>query len=310
MSVRIQPKNPKMERRDTSLFDGIEVRFGSPELRVDGAFPKIRGYAAVFNQLSQPLFWGMRERIRPGAFKESIDKKDDVRALFNHNPSQVLGRTPSTLKLNEDKIGLHYIIDPPDTSLGNDVMKLIERGDVTQSSFGFKSLDEEYKKEDGQFIRELIRVQLFDVSPVTYPAYTGTSVSVRSLVECDDEYEKTLETFHRDLKLTLDPPYYRSPENERKMRLHKLELYGSIVEANEEAEFRAQKIQSIKFDKASWTLARAKTWCSDHGFKNDKVDDTGNWYRFRQFDPAECSGAFETLTKNMPKGVQMTACKA
>lgn len=141
---------------------------------------KIVGYAAVFNRRSQDL-GGFVEVIRPGAFTEAI-QTDDVRGLWNHDANFVLGRNKSgTLRLVEDDIGLRYEIDAPDTQTIRDlVMAPMERGDVDQSSFGFMTVSDEWRHEDGQLVRELIKCGLFDVSPVTYPAYLDTKSAVRS----------------------------------------------------------------------------------------------------------------------------------
>lgn len=160
----------------------IEKRAFPIEFRVEGdETPKIRGYAAVFGKLSEPMM-GFREKIAPGAFKKTL-KEADVRALFNHDPNIVLGRSSSgTLELREDDQGLWMEIDPPDTAQGRDVMKLVERGDVDQASFAFRVIKDTWENERGKTpIRTLEEVQLFDVSPVTYPAYPQTSVDVRSV---------------------------------------------------------------------------------------------------------------------------------
>jgi uncharacterized protein len=150
------------------------------ELRQEPGEPlKIRGYAAVFDQLSEPLF-GFRERILPGAFKKSVDA--DVRALVGHDPSQIIGRTKSgTLTLREDQHGLYTEIDPPNTQLGRDTVESIKRGDLDQMSFGFQVVSDKWKHEDKELIRELVEVDLFDVSVVAFPAYSQTEVSVRSM---------------------------------------------------------------------------------------------------------------------------------
>lgn len=140
---------------------------------------KIRGYAAVFDQLSEPLP-GFRELILPGAFKNSL--KSDVRALVGHDPSQIIGRTKSgTLTLREDDHGLYAEIYPPNTQLGRDTVESIRRGDLDQMSFGFQVVSDKWRHEDKELIRELVEVELFDVSVVAFPAYTQTEVSVRSL---------------------------------------------------------------------------------------------------------------------------------
>lgn len=311
--MKVQQKMPQLEARPTSLFDGgTGLNLGLPELREDGAFPKIRGYAAVFNQLSQPLGWGMRERIRPGAFKDTIANGADVRALFNHDPSQILGRNKAgTLRLEEDNIGLRYVIDPPNTTLGRDVIESIRRGDVTQSSFGFRSKDEEYKKENGEFVRELVAVDLFDVSPVTYPAYTGTSVGVRTLFPNmkEEEVRSVIEPFFRDIKRALEPPPLLLPEFEKKLQLRRLQLHGDTLRTLQDKERAALQIQVVKFDKRSWSTERASTWLAEHGYKSDKLEEVLNCYRFLQMDAAEVRGELEVVTDGLPRGVMIVACK-
>lgn len=154
-----------------------DVRY---EAKEDGS---IVGYAAVHNRYSQDL-GGFIEIIEPGAFEGR--EKDDVRALFNHDSNIVLGRTTSgTLKLRVDSEGLAYEITPPETTWGRDVAAMIKRGDVTQSSFGFtipKGGSEFEQRSDGVIVHRIKKVaRLYDVSPVTFPAYQDTEVSVRSL---------------------------------------------------------------------------------------------------------------------------------
>lgn len=148
----------------------------------DGKPKKIEGHAAVFNQWSETLgYWfPYKEKVMPGAFTETIEK-DDIRALFNHDPNYVLGRNKSgTLELREDDQGLFVSITPPDTQWARDLMTSIARGDITQMSFGFKVISDRWGLEDGEDIRELHKVKLYDVSPVTFPAYPQTDVGVRS----------------------------------------------------------------------------------------------------------------------------------
>lgn len=156
-----------------------EIRSCVAELRADHDDGKIRGYAAVFDSLSEDL-GGFREKIAKGAFADTLNA--DVRALWNHDANIVLGRTTSgTLTLREDSHGLAIEIDPPDTQQARDLLVSIRRGDISQMSFGFYTKADEWEKRDGENIRTLRKVELFDVSPVTYPAYADTSVATRSL---------------------------------------------------------------------------------------------------------------------------------
>ena len=168
---------------------GLTLRVTRKE---DGALPKIEGYAALFNSNSEDM--GFVERIKAGAFKNAL-KISDARALFNHDPNYILGRQSNgTLVLKEDKKGLFMSVQPPDTQLVRDmVLSPIERGDITQQSFGFTIESDEWEGLDSDTpVRTITKVkELFDVSPVTYPAYQDTSVALRSLEAAKKEPEPT-----------------------------------------------------------------------------------------------------------------------
>lgn len=139
---------------------------------------EIRGYAALFESDSQDL-GGFIETIAPGAFGRSLASGADVRALFNHDPNHVLGRTKSgTLKLREDRRGLWFAVQLPPTALARDLGAQIARGDISQMSFAFSLVRESWAPaRPGELPRRtLLEVNLHDVSPVTYPAYAATSV--------------------------------------------------------------------------------------------------------------------------------------
>lgn len=172
-----------MERRQ---YEASEIR-----AETEGDKPVLVGHAAVFDTLSLEM-WGMREQIAPGAFTESLGK-DDIRALWNHDAGAVLGRQQAgTLALSEDKTGLAVRIDVPDTQIGRDAVTSIERGDVSQMSFGFRVLEDSWTTDDDSdmLIRTVEKVQLFEVSPVTFPAYPATDIDVR-------DFEGALESLKR-----------------------------------------------------------------------------------------------------------------
>ncbi|MCC8365848.1 HK97 family phage prohead protease [Xenorhabdus sp. PB61.4] len=168
-----------MCEREMRCYPG-EVRTETPENQPT----RIVGYGSVFNSRSEPL-WGFREIIKPGAFDEVLN--DDVRGLFNHDPNFILGRsTAGTLTLTVDERGLQYSIQAPDNQTIRDlVLAPLQRGDITQSSFAFRvARDGEhwYEDDEGIVIREIHRFsRLYDVSPVTYPAYQEADSAVRSL---------------------------------------------------------------------------------------------------------------------------------
>lgn len=160
-----------------------EIRIG----RKDGSPAHIEGYAALFNSNSEDL-GGFVETIAPGAFTDALAATPDVRALFNHDPNNILARTKSgTLRVWEDAKGLAFDGELPDTQLARDLQVSMARGDVDQTSFAFSVArgGEEWTGLDGQTAMRRINAveRLYDVSVVTYPAYPETTVALRSLQE-------------------------------------------------------------------------------------------------------------------------------
>lgn len=158
----------------------------APELRAEGDGPThIVGHGALFDSPTTIRDWfgEYTEEIAPGAFAKTI-READVRALFNHDPNIVLGRNRAgTLALSEDSRGLLYDITPPDTSAARDLIESMRRGDVNQSSFAFSVVREQWTwaKREGEIDkRRLLEVKLYDVSPVTYPAYEDADSGLRA----------------------------------------------------------------------------------------------------------------------------------
>ncbi len=150
------------------------------EAREEGGRPKIVLYAAKFNTLSHDL-GGFVETIRPGAFTRSLQSGPDVVALIDHDPARLLARKGSgTLTLREDADGLLAEIDPVDSDYTRTLLAQIRRGDVAGGSFAFNARKQEWRDDAGAITRELVDVDLYDVSAVTTPAYPDTSVAVRS----------------------------------------------------------------------------------------------------------------------------------
>jgi HK97 family phage prohead protease len=171
-------------KKEIRTLPFVELRVGE-----DGDENFIEGHAAVFDSWSETLggIFPFKEKVRKGAFVDSLGQ-DDIRALFNHDPNYVLGRNKAgTLHLTEDERGLLVKISPPNTTWAKDLRTSIERGDINQMSIGFVVEDDEWRYEDGYDVRELKKVKLYDVSPVTFPAYTATDVGVRAM-ESYNEY--------------------------------------------------------------------------------------------------------------------------
>lgn len=174
--------------RLTRGISGLEVRDASDSQFVG----KIGGYAVVFNEPSENL-GGFIEYVNPDAF-DNVDMSDVV-ALYDHNFANVLGRTSAnTLQLDIDKKGLHFSLDIPNTTLGNDVYTNIRAGNLKGMSFGFTADSDEWgKSTDGMPQRVIQRVSaLYEVSVVTMPAYQETTVAVTRALKNDAYKQKML----------------------------------------------------------------------------------------------------------------------
>lgn len=157
----------------------------------------VEGHAAVFSRLSRNL-GGFVEQIDPTAFDKTLADSPDVRALINHDPSHLLGRTRSgTLRLAKDAVGLHYEVDVPDRSDARDLLVSMERGDITQSSFAFFMVGDDWGRTEQDFpLRTVTAASLHngDVSPVTYPAYEDADTGI-----ADRAFHKLAEVRSLDL---------------------------------------------------------------------------------------------------------------
>ncbi|WP_281225374.1 HK97 family phage prohead protease [Flavobacterium aquiphilum] len=185
----IQNISETAERR----FFSSEVRMAKRDASVEDSPSVIEGYACKFNSETVIGNW-FREKIRTGACDDVLN--DDVRCLFNHNPNYILARCfkrKGTLTLSVDDIGLKYSYVTPDRQYARDLENAIEMGDVTQSSFAFDIEEQIWHEVDGELpLREIVRFKiLYDVAPVTYPAYTDTEVVKRSLTAYQEKNKTT-----------------------------------------------------------------------------------------------------------------------
>lgn len=168
----------------------METRRAVPgvETRADNGKRTLVGYAAVFNSKTV-IGECFTEIIDPAAFNNTLS--DDVRALVDHDTGRVIGRTKSkTLRLSVDNFGLKCEIDVPDTTDGNDLWTLVERGDISGMSFGFCVTKQEWDDTGEQMVRTILEVELFEVSACAFPAYEDTKLGIRSLEAARQEVEK------------------------------------------------------------------------------------------------------------------------
>lgn len=156
---------------------GLEVRVGG------GAKPRLVGWAAKFNARSLDL-GGFVEIIRPGAFTRTLAGDTDILAFVEHNPSMILARrSVGNLVIGEDGQGLHVEITPPDTQAGRDVVENVRIGNLNAMSFAFRVAPDgdRWDLTGMPPLRELLNVDLREVSIVALAAYPATEVAMRSL---------------------------------------------------------------------------------------------------------------------------------
>ncbi|UGO51552.1 putative prohead protease [Bacillus phage vB_BanS_Booya] len=181
----LMEKSAKKEMKEIrALPMTIEVR----EVNEDEGKRTISGSIKYNNESAEMRdWWGdtFVEEIAEGAFDESL-KVRDVVGLWSHDTSQVLGNTKSkTLRIENDKKELRFELDIPNTTVGNDAWELIKRGDVDGVSFGMKVTKDKWSSEEREngkiYKRSILNAELYEISPVAFPAYPTNEVSVRSL---------------------------------------------------------------------------------------------------------------------------------
>lgn len=177
----------------------------------------IRGYAAVYGSDSEWM-GGFYEQIERGAFDDVLD--NDVRAYFNHDENLILGRVSSgTLRISTDKKGLFYEVDLPNTTYANDLMELMKRGDINQSSFAFLIDRDRWEERNGTTYRIIEKVsRLLDVSPVAQPAYPeATSELKQRDLASESETEVKTDTSSEDASVEV-----KAEENDTDIYVYKL----------------------------------------------------------------------------------------
>ena len=182
--ARLEAENSDRSTARGESMSKVETRYHVTDIEVREYEEGMRftGYAALFNSRSEPL--PFIEVIEPGAFKRSIDSRNDIKLLWNHSTSDVLGSTRAkSMKLYEDKRGLRVEADLPNTTLGRDAAELLRTGIVDSMSFGFSVPSGGDEWSGDGMTRTLKSVRLHEVSIVAYPAYSETAgtTAVRAL---------------------------------------------------------------------------------------------------------------------------------
>lgn len=183
-----------MAKREMRTFDITKLKTRDA---TDDKPSLITGYAAVFNSQTSIGDY-FEEIIMPGAFARSLSENGDIRALFNHNWDNILGRTKSgTLRLEEDERGLKFEIELPNTSTGRDLAESMSRGDINQCSFGFWIAEETWDYSVEPALRTIHEVELHEISVVSIPAYDDTEASLVRSKEIDKEVEQRIKILNQ-----------------------------------------------------------------------------------------------------------------
>lgn len=170
---------------------------------------RLEGRAIVFDSYSNNL--GFYEKINRSAVTQELINNSDIIFTFNHDPNQLLARYRNgggslDVELRED--GVYFSFDIPNTTLGNDIYELIKRGDISNCSFCFSISDEKdsqkWEKREGKMYREIMKIGgLYDLSAVTYPAYSDTDINARSIEArniAEEELDKILKEAEEKMK--------------------------------------------------------------------------------------------------------------
>ncbi len=195
-------------KKELRFFPMSEIR-----IAMEGEKPILRGHAAVFNLPSVILRAEngeqFREIISPGAFRSAL-MRCDYRSMFNHNPDKILGRrSAGTMIASEDASGVPYEVNLPDTTYARDLQVSMSRGDVKECSFGFsvrEGGDSWQKDNTGMWVRTIMEdgiEEIYDLSPVVFPAYPDTSCALRSLEKVRAETMPFNDTELQRLKLQI-----------------------------------------------------------------------------------------------------------
>ena len=168
-----------------------ELRTITTEARAKGDSdnPVVEGLGILYDQWAE-LWPGYKERINRGAVKQA----PTVKSFFNHDPSRILATTDSTppLVLEETDKGLKFTTPIPPTTYGKDLAVNLERGNVRGSSFAFdvpKGGDKWWEGEDGITYREINKLNLYEVGPVTDPAFVDTTAALRTARAALEEWQ-------------------------------------------------------------------------------------------------------------------------
>jgi uncharacterized protein len=212
----------------------MEIRTFNAEVRSNDKKEArvIEGIASVFDKISDNL-GGFREIIHYPAFGNLITS-NDVKALINHDPNLILGRNQKskTLRLFENREGLNFEVDPPDTSYANDLLVSMERGDIDQCSFAFKVADggDWWEERDDFLLRHVTQYEeIYDISIVVYPGFPQTTAELngRKIITPEQVYreyrDKSTQQSQEAQKLAEIEA--RTQERKAKLRKVKTEIY-------------------------------------------------------------------------------------
>lgn len=211
---------------------------------------RLEGRAIVFDSYSNNL--GFYEKINRSAVTQELINNSDIIFTFNHDPNQLLARFRNgggslDVELRED--GVYFSFDIPNTTLGNDIYELIKRGDISNCSFCFTVADEKdsqkWEKRDGKMYREIMKISgLYDLSAVTYPAYSDTDINARSIEArniAEEELDKIIKEAEEKMKEQEQEKENREEEKPEEKEVENLDEKPEVENREEEKPEEVEK---------------------------------------------------------------------
>lgn len=210
-----------------------------------------------YNSLSE--YMGFWEKLNPGCFSKSISEQQDIRCLIEHDDRKLLARTKNgSLVLEDREDGLHFRLEAPNTTDGNDILVQVREGLVSGCSFGMIVMDERYTIDDGKEVRTIMEARLLEISLIlSEPAYPSTIVYTRSLSSAFKEGQELNEKDQTAIKTEIEKLQNLLPKEEVKEEVKEPETQPEPETPPEETKEEEQpKEEEVTQEQIDALLAR------------------------------------------------------
>ena len=273
---------------------------------------RLEGRAIVFDSYSNNL--GFYEKINRSAVTQELINKSDIIFTFNHDPNQLLARYRNgggslDVELRED--GVYFSFDIPNTTLGNDIYELIKRGDISNCSFCFTVADEKdsqkWEKRDGKMYREIMKISgLYDLSAVTYPAYSDTDINARSIEArniAEEELDKIIKEAEEkaaEAEAEVENREEEKPEEEKPEEVEK-----PVEEKSEKREINKENKNNHNIMNKQYSLVKELRNAIDNNEKSITVNAETRTVTVQGYgtDPSQVPGVHDEVVETEVQGI-------